>query len=188
MCCYTGVSALACGVSLGSVHYLSTTPATPPTAKHKGGRPKSLSHREVRLLLRQITTLRKESSSFSVSELVRSAGLLGCASMRTFYRTMKANAFSWAVVKRKGVLSAEDKRRRVQWCKAHKSTPKAFWTDKVSFYFDAASFVHKLRPNKEACAPGRRAWLRKDEKLQNVRMLVDLCRPGYCHQKKVLIS
>lgn len=158
-----------CGVSFAAVHYIKKELNEPKPAlksRAKGGRPPALTPREERLLLRQIQLLRARDCSFSLSDLARSAGLEGRASASTFYRVMRKNKYTWAVVKRKGVLSEGDKRLRVAFCKRHKTTPASFWTSRVCFYLDAVSFAHKLHPHKDSNAPGRRAWMKPSERLR----------------------
>ena len=42
----------------------------------------------------------------------------------------------------------------------------SFWTDELSFYLDAVSFVHKFNPKSGAASNQSRVWRRREEGLQ----------------------
>ena len=42
----------------------------------------------------------------------------------------------------------------------------SFWTDEISFYLDAVSFVHKFNPKSGAASNQSRVWRRREEGLQ----------------------
>lgn len=157
-----------CRVSVGSVRHIMTRPLRRDRGakkKHPGGRPRAIDVRSRRLLLRQVSAMREKCPSFSVRQLQHASGLSKNCSLSTCYREMIRAGYSWSSVRRKGVLTQADKKRRLAWCKQHLKTPPTFWTTGVAFYLDGVSFQHKLHPMAAHCAPGSRAWLKKEEKL-----------------------
>ena len=85
--------------------------------KHTGGRPTSLSARDRRKFIREVSYARKKASNFSAKQLSFCAGLDGVASKRTFEREMRRARYRWLNPRRKGVLHTKDLAKRVKFCK-----------------------------------------------------------------------
>jgi transposase len=98
----------------------------------KIGRPKTLSDRDRRKLIRIIKTLRDKDPNFTAKRLVAHSRLLSChISYRTSYREVKASGFDYLPARKKGVLTSCDRTKRkafAQQCKKILSTkPGFFW-------------------------------------------------------------
>ena len=52
--------------------------------------------------------------------------------------------------KKKGLLTNEDKKKRVKFAKKAVEFDKDFWKKDIKFYFDGVGFVHKSNPHSEA--------------------------------------
>jgi hypothetical protein len=119
----------------------------------KIGRPKKLSDRDRRKLIRTIKTLRDQDPNFTVKRLVAHSGR--DISYRTFYREVKAAGFDYLPARKKGVLTSRNRTKRTsfaQQCKKILSTKPGFFSRNIAFYLDGLSFVYKTQPLSDALA------------------------------------
>ena len=160
--------AVKCGMSIGSVALIKKKLSQPPparqTATNRPGRPRKLGDRGRRILLRAVGKMRNLTVNFSVRQLAKECDLLSSVSLSTLYREMKRGGLQWGSLRRKGILSVQDRKRRLVWCHKHKHLPASFW-EEVGLYLDCVSFVHKTRPQEAGCVTRSKAWLKKAEKL-----------------------
>ena len=135
--------------------------------KNTMGRPRKLSARDERLLLRNIPILRKEEGHFTVKRLMYAAGINPkTVSCRTVQRFLRTKGFQYLQARKKGVLTEADQLRRLQFArKIKKDYDNSLWTEKISFYLDGVSFVHKYNPADQARAPKGRIWRKPREGL-----------------------
>ena len=86
-----------------------------PDQKNLPGRPRKLSARQERLLLRQIASLREEDGNFTVKRLMERVGFkmreIFC---RTVQRFLRSNGYRYLNSRKKGVLLNTDFKRRVK--------------------------------------------------------------------------
>lgn len=138
--------------------------------RNKIGRPKKLTDRDRRKLIRTIKTLRDQDPNFTVKRLLAHSGLLSeDISYRTIYREVKAAGFQYLPARRKGVLTRGDLKKRkafAQECKKILSTKPDFFSRNIAFYLDGVSFVYKTQPLSDALAPRGRVWRKTTEGLQ----------------------
>ena len=137
------------------------------TDKYTTGRPRKLSTRDERLLLRQISVLRKSEGNFTVKRIMHSAGInLNTVSCRTVQRFLRRKGFYYLQARKKGILTEKDQYKRLQFARKVKTNyPYSLWTEKIAFYLDGVSFVHKYNPADQARAPKARIWRKKHEGL-----------------------
>ena len=161
-----------CGVSRSMVYRIlkGVNTMQRSRARHKrklAGRPRKLSGRQERLLLRQISTLREEDGNFTVKRLMERAGLnMREVSCRTVQRFLRSHGYRYLNSRKKGVLLNTDFKRRVQFAKAmRKDYNSSVWTEKIAFYVDGVSFIHKNNPYDQARAPKGKIWCRPQEGL-----------------------
>ena len=104
-------------------------------------------------------------------------------SSRTLYRILNQSGFKYVRPRRKGILTATDKRKRVAYAlKAVRNITPTFWTDDVLLYLDAVSFVDKRNPYEDALAPAARMLRRPDEGLEiTAKGSKDLRGGNICH-------
>ena len=116
-------------------------------------RPRKLTAREERNLVRELQKLRATVGLFSAARLRKAAGIPPEVSFWTFRRALKRHWYSSLHSRNKGLLTARDLKRRYQFaCKIKRLLPSNFWEHGVSFYFDTTSFVHKTNPFDQARA------------------------------------
>ena len=129
------------------------------------GRPRKMTGRQGRLLLRCLAKLRDEDGNFTAQRLMESAGMSNHAvSVRTVTRFLNAHGYFYLQARKKCLLKRQDCEKRVAFAKHYKRHyEKKFWTEKVSFYLDGTAFAHKTNPLEQACAPKGRIWRKKSE-------------------------
>ena len=128
------------------------------------GRPKKMTDRDERILLRTIERLRQLHDSFTVKRLRIEAGLHH-VSTRTINRCLNKNKYKYSQSRKKGLLTAKDKKKRFQFAWKFKKVPETFWRDDIAFYFDGVSFAYKRNPHNEARATKTMAWRKPNEGL-----------------------
>jgi transposase len=137
--------------------------------KRKAGRPKALSDRAQRILLRTFFKLRRTSPNFSVKDLIVESGLdtkKHCR--RTVSRFLNSSGYKLRQARKKGLLSENDLMIRRKYARNMKKTLSKypnFFTKHVGFYLDGVSFIHKSNLLKVAVQPKSRVWRSKGEGL-----------------------
>ena len=109
--------------------------------------------------------VRQSTVNFSARQLQHEAGLSESTSVWTVYRELRNAGYSFARLKKKGVLGNQDLRDRLLWAKVNASKPVAYWAN-LAVYIDCVSFVFKAHPCDTARTSGARAWLRRSERLR----------------------
>ena len=164
-----------CGISKSSVHRICTqkvfeTTRNTMNAMKNRGRPRKVSERDTRTLIRNLQNLRKNNVHVTVKGLVEESGLsFKSASRRTFSRCLNRLGYSYYSARRKGVLTEKDKKLRCQFARkmqAEVSRNSEFWKHEISFYLDGVSFVHKYNPQSGGASNRARVWRKKEEGLQ----------------------
>ena len=135
--------------------------------QHKNmGRPKKLSARDKRHIMRAVATLREVDRNFSSKRIKLEAGVgsvSDCTVRRYLNREGLFHLQSW----KKGLMSKADMRKRVKFARTMlKEYPENVWKNGISFYLDGTSFVHKTNPSDQARASKGRVWRRRSEGLK----------------------
>ena len=135
--------------------------------RHKAGRPKKLSIRQERRLVRGIKRLRIEEGTFSSKRLMQQCSLSeGDVSNRTIRRYLNRNGFKFLQARKKGLLSEKDKHERLKFARSmRRYYSRNVWEKEIAFYLDATSFVYKRHPMDQARAPRGRIWRKVSEGL-----------------------
>ena len=133
--------------------------------KKKLGRPKKLSERDERKIIREVHLQRKKVGACPSTDIQKMAGV-NKVSNRTVRRTLHQHGYGYRQCRKKGQLTKEDLKKRLNFARKCKRLPSNFWTDGISFYLDGASWVHKTNPHKNAKTQRTRMWRRKDEGLE----------------------
>ena len=138
----------------------------PVDGRHSNaGRPTKMTIHDERHLLRRVKQLHSANIAFTVPTLRKDAGLQH-VSTRTVNRYLNKNDYNYVQTRKKGLLSAKDKKKRVQFAKKVKKTlPDNFWRDSIAFYFDGVSFAHKTNPYNDARATKTMTWRKPNEGL-----------------------
>ena len=100
--------------------------------KYNQGRPKKLSERDKRNILRQVEILRRDYGYFTTKRLKVFAGVSADVSDETVRRVLRANGFKYTHSRKKGVLSRRDLDIRFKFAKqVRKRLNPIVWTKGV---------------------------------------------------------
>ena len=154
------------GLASRSIYRHIKAPVEQTDRRHNNpGRPRKITERDERNLLRAIKTLRKQRKSFSVKMIQEEAGL-GHVTTRTIQRYLHKHGYRYCQARKKGLLTAADKVKRLKYAKEMINKPLEHWTKTIAFYFDGVGFAHKRNPNGEARVAGAMAWRLSKEGLE----------------------
>lgn len=158
-----------CGVSRGSVLRIAQESRESRRSRKtlKKGRPRKLTDRQRRLIIRSVSTLRNEEGNFSAKRIMEKSGIdNGEVSVRTVTRLLNENGFFYLQARKKGLLMRDDLKKRLSFAKlCKKNYPANFWTENLSFFLDGTGFAHKTNPFDQARAPKGRTWRKLSEGL-----------------------
>ena len=130
-----------------------------------GGRPRKLSLREERHILRTLSSMRHEEGIPASIRLMERAGISPKhVSNRTIRRFLEREGYYFLQARKKGPLSEKDLEERLKFAKnIRKDYSKDMWKDNVAFHLDCVSFWYKRNPADQASAPHGCIWRRKGE-------------------------
>lgn len=130
------------------------------------GRPRKLTLRDERSIIRTVKKLRADSLSFSSKRIKTEANIRADISCRNVRRFLNREGYRYRQARKKGLLTETDKKMRARFAKkVLKKLKEEFWTEGISFYFDGVGFVHKMNPHNEARCSGARNWRKAGEGL-----------------------
>ena len=129
------------------------------------GCPKKLGDRDERLIVRTLLRLRNERASFSSRRIQEETGLLR-VSLKTIQRVLRRNGYTYRQSRKKGLLSAADRAKRLRYARAVRGKAIGYWTRDIAFYFDGVGFAHRRNPYAEARSVSSMAWRKPGEGLQ----------------------
>ncbi len=158
-----------CGVSNATVSWIakmSNRPVKVPSGRL--GRPRKINKRTERHIIRTLKKVRSTTGgNFSSKKVAVEANLSPTISNRTVRRVLNRNSFHWLQARKKGLMSPNDHQKRLKFARIiARDHPEAdFWTERVAFFFDGVSFIHKTRPYDQALAPRGRVWRQRCEGL-----------------------
>lgn len=133
--------------------------------KENKGRPKLLTVRDERNIIRSIGTLRQQEGSFCTRRLRVEAGVEENISDTTVRRCMNRYGYNYLQARRKGLLFGKDLKRRLAFGRKMIKYPSDYWTHGISFYLDGSSFTHKTNPRDQAKSRRSMVWRKKSEGL-----------------------
>ena len=132
--------------------------------KFNKGRPKILTKRDERKVVRAVYTLRQDVAAFTAKR-IQVESQTQHVNTKTVRRCLKKNGFGYRHSRKKGLVSKADKNKRIQFARTHINSPKDQWTNKIKFYLDGVGFAHKTNPHGEARAHGTMQWRKANEGL-----------------------
>ena len=134
------------------------------------GRPRKLSSREERLLIRALLKLRRTEGNFTAKRLMNEANISESdVSVRTVGRFLNSKGYFYLQARKKGLLTNNDKSLRVAFAKkVREEYDTELWTHKIAFYLDGVAFAHKTNPLDQARAPTGRIYRKKSEGLNQL--------------------
>ncbi len=142
-------------------------PARADRRKLNTGRPRKLSERDQRRVIRSVQELRKSDGSFTSKRIASYTGLDKNVSNRTVRRCLNKNGYKYRQSRKKGLLSSQDRENRVKFCRRVKDLKCAdFWKKYISMYIDGVGFEFKTKPLDQARAPSSREWRLTSEGLK----------------------
>lgn len=167
------------GISKSTVHRLLVRRCDPTGRENvddkykriKPGPKPKLDPRDKRILMRTFYDMRRNNKQITVMSLVREAGLeTKGLHRRTFSRYLNGMGFKFLQARKKGLLSEQDKKKRMQYATLMRKTVLShspdFYSHHISFYLDGVSFIHKFNPMKDACQTKNKVWRKAGEGLQ----------------------
>lgn len=134
--------------------------------KKRTGRPKKISPRDERQIIRTVYRLRKRPGPFSSKRVRLQSGVTHVVD-RSVRRVMNKHGLFYLQARKKGLLSQKDRKCRKKFA-THmlQKHNENFWKNKVSFYLDGKSFVHKTNPQDQGSVPRARIWRKRSEGLK----------------------
>ena len=133
--------------------------------KLNSGRPRKLSIRDERNLLRHLKRLRVSIGPFTLKKLAREAGIDPRISMSTISRALRKHGYRYLHSRRKGIMKGKDFAKRLQFAREKILLGKDFWMKNINFYLDGTGFTHKTNPHDEARSTRTMAWRKRSEGL-----------------------
>jgi len=134
--------------------------------KFNKGRPRLLTVRDERTVIRKLLILRETVGPFSIKRLKVEAGIHENVCDNTIRRLLKRYGYQYLQSRKKGLMSKHDTRTRYLFAKKVKRRlPRNFWTNGIGFYLDGASWTHKTNPSDQARSTRAMAWRKKTEGL-----------------------
>ena len=171
-------------------------PSRSDRRRENKGRPRKLTERDERRVIRSIDKLREEEGSFTSKRIASHAGLATARICnRTIRRCLNRHGYGYRQSRKKGLMTLKDRVKRVKFCRDVKSLKCGvlnFWKKYISMYVDGVGFEFKTRPLDQARAPSAREWRLKSEGLKvtmkgrkegvrNANFMV-----GVCYRKGVI--
>ena len=129
--------------------------------KENKGRPKKLTMRMERIIIRTLLRLRREQVGFSSQKIRETAGLPLHISSRDIKRCLGKYGYNYVQSRKKGLLSSKDKILRTKFARQHFEPD--YWTNDIGFYLDGVGFAFKPNPAGEARAVSSMTWRKPNE-------------------------
>lgn len=133
--------------------------------KYNKGRPRKLTPRMERIIIRTVVRLRKERREFTSRKIQEVAGVGKLVNNRDIRTCLRKNGFSYCQSRKKGLVTERDKVKRLKFARENVNKPVQYWTEEIDFYLDGIGFAHKRHPAGEARAVSSMTWRRKQEGL-----------------------
>ena len=138
--------------------------------KNNRGRLRKLTDGDLRLLKRKVVQLRDFNDvNFSAVKLQKLCGLEHL-NVKTIHRALRNNNLQYLNTRQKGILAANDRKQRVEYCKKIISVvgekQDELWSKSISFYYDGVNFYHKKNPYSDAVATRVKIWRKRGEGLR----------------------
>jgi transposase len=130
------------------------------------GRPRKLSARQERHILREAERLRETDGHFTIKRIKTLVGINEYVSDETVRRVFRKAGFRYSHSRKKGVLRRDDLRRRLEFAKkVRRLDQETLWKNVIGFYLDGVGFTHKYNPYDQARAPRSMGWRRPGDGL-----------------------
>ena len=135
--------------------------------KRNPGRPKSVTERQHRQIIRQVPLLRAERKGcFFLGDIREAAAVPSSISDTTLRRVLHREGYRYRESAHKGVLSKQDLKIRYKFAKnLKKSFGSDIWWNGICFYLDGTGFTYKRNPCEYAQRSNRYSWRKKNERL-----------------------
>ena len=98
------------------------------------GRPKKLTERDERNIIRAVHHLRTSIGSFTAKTLSTEAGIISTTSMWTIRRVLNRHGYRYLQSRRKGMLTRKGAYKRLKFSRRIKRLSPSFWKCCISFY------------------------------------------------------
>ena len=136
-----------------------------PLIKKKTGRPKKVTLRNERKLIRTLHTLHDMDKGVTSKQMQLEAGLT-YLSNSTVRGILNKIGYRYLQTRRKGLLSKEDLKCRKEFAHNIILYPDTVWKKDICVYLDGSSFVHKTHAADQTRAPVARIRKKTNEGLK----------------------
>ena len=124
--------------------------------KQNSGRPKKLTVRDERNILRAVPSIWTRYLSFTVKQIQEETNLFN-VSTRLITPYLNKHGYRCLQARKKGLLTEGDKKKCVSYSKKWVDAGVNFWKSEIAFYFDGVGFAHKSNLYAEATCAGTMA-------------------------------
>jgi transposase len=141
------------------------TDITVDKRKFNQGRPKKLSVRDERNILRQIPKLRRsKGKSYSIKDVRKESDVPANVSDRTVSRVLYKVGYGYRKALRKGILTEKDAKLRLKFARdAQKMLSAVTWSNDICFYLDGVGFAYRSNPCESANRRISMCWRKNNE-------------------------
>ena len=155
-----------CSISPSSAVRICREGFSSQSTKKRTGRPTLMTKKVKGRFIRTFRKMRDENPNVRIVDVAKECEITSI-SYRTLVRTLNDAGYHFLRSRRKGILSSDDRQRRVRYAKtALKNYNTHFWTDEVLLYLDGVSFRHNQKPYEDALCAGGKVWRKSNEGLK----------------------
>ena len=105
------------GISKSSVQRIRNNTGERTNSKKRIGRPRKITKRVERQIIRVFKAKRDEKSNVTAKEVLAESDLGKTVSVRTVSRTLNRNGYYFLQARKKGLLSNQDKKKRLRYAR-----------------------------------------------------------------------
>ena len=142
-------------------------PSAVDRRKFNKGRPKKLTPRDERNILRECEVLRQTTGHFTVKRVLANSAIKSSqVCLETIRRVLRRSGMRYCHSRKKGVLLRKDLKCRLKFArKIKRLVDPSLWTSGISFYLDGVGFTHKTNPFDQAMSPRSMMWRKPQDGL-----------------------
>ena len=132
------------------------------------GRPKKLSPRDDRNIVRQISRMRSKIGPSTLKRLFHKAGIAEDVSLSSISRVLRKHGFRYLHSRRKAIMKTTDFTKCMKFAWTALKYPMDFLTKNINFYLDGIGFTHKHNSHDEARSTKTMAWRKKIRRTESL--------------------
>ena len=134
--------------------------------KFNKGRPRKLTKRDERTILRECEILRETVGHFTVKRVIANSPKKDQVCLETVRRVLRRKKMKYCHSRKKGVLTRKDLTIRLKFArKVKRLVDPTLWTHGIFFYLDGVGFTDKTNPFDQAMSPRSMMWRKPQDGL-----------------------